>query len=84
MNARYVGGLNFREKIVSKKFAEVKIVPTFASAITKQRRSFRNSRKATMKKSQKKFGGFEILNYLCTPFREHFGRVGMTGETEER
>ena len=65
MNARYEDGLNFREKIVSKKFAEVKIVPTFASAITKQRRSFRNSRKATMKK---KFGDFEILNYLCTPF----------------
>ena len=54
MNARYEDGLNFREKIVSKKFAEVKIVPTFASAITKQRRSFRNSRKVTMKKSQKK------------------------------
>ena len=84
MNARYEDGLNFREKIVSKKIAEVKIVPTFASAITKQRRSFRNGRKATMKKVKKKFGGFEILNYLCTPFREHFGRVGMSGETEER
>ena len=84
MNARYEDRLNFREKIVSKKICRSKKCAYLCIRNHETTTLFQKQPQGDNEKNQKKFGGFEILNYLCTPFREHFGRAGMTGETEER